>query len=154
MKATKVAVTLAFCLLAAGVCFAQNPFIGTWKLNDAKSKFGPGATKNSTVTYEAAGDNITVTVDGMDSAGKPVHNVWTGKFDGKPYPLTGGPEGSTRSYRKIGIRTLVFTEKSGGKITTSGRIVVSADGKSRTVTSTATDASGKKIQSVAVYDKQ
>ena len=75
MKATRVAVTLAFCLLAAGVCFAQNPFIGTWKLNDAKSKFGPGATKNTTVTYEAAGDNITVTVDGMDSADKPVHNV-------------------------------------------------------------------------------
>jgi len=154
MKATRVAVTLAFCLLAAGVCFAQNPFIGTWKLNDAKSKFGPGATKNTTVTYEVSGDNITVTVDGMDSAGKPVHNVWTGKFDGKAYPVTGGSAGSTRSYRKIGMRTLVFTEKSGGKITTSGRIVVSADGKSRTVTSTATDASGKKNHSTAVYDKQ
>ena len=154
MKATRVAVTLAFCLLAAGVCFAQNPFIGTWKLNDAKSKFGPGATKNTTVTYEVSGDNITVTVDGMDSADKPVHNVWTGKFDGKAYPLTGGSEGSTRSYRKIGMRTLAFTEKSGGKITTSGRIVVSADGKSRTVTATAIDASGKKNHSVAVYDKQ
>ncbi|HVA16836.1 MAG TPA: hypothetical protein VMV59_03880 [Candidatus Dormibacteraeota bacterium] len=154
MKATRVAVTLAFCLLAAGVCFAQNPFIGTWKLNDAKSKFGSGATKNTTVTYEVAGDNITVTVDGVDSAGSPVHNVWTGKFDGKAYPLTGGSEGSTRSYRKIGIRTLAFTERAGGKITTFGRIVVSADGKTRTVTSTATDASGKKIHSVAVYDKQ
>lgn len=154
MKATKVVATLAFCLLAAGVCFAQNPFIGTWKLNDAKSKFGPGATKNTTVTYEVSGDNTTVTVDGMDSADKPVHNVWTGKLDGKAYPVTGGPESSTRSYRKIGMRTLAFTEKSGGKITTSGRIVVSADGKSRTVTSTATDASGKKIQSTAVYDKQ
>ncbi|HLW43609.1 MAG TPA: hypothetical protein VKS00_03920 [Candidatus Acidoferrales bacterium] len=123
-------------------------------MNDAKSKFGPGATKNTTVTYEVSGDNITVTVHGMDSAGKPVHNVWTGKFDGKAYPVTGGSAGSTRSYRKIGMRTLVFTEKSGGKITTSGRIVVSADGKSRTVTSTATDASGKKNHSTAVYDKQ
>ena len=154
MKATRVAVTLAFCLLAAGVCFAQNPFIGTWKLNDAKSKFGPGATKNTTVTYEVSGDNITVTVDGMDSAGKPVHNVWVGKFDGKAYPLTGGSEGSTRSYRKIGMRTLAFTERSGGKIAVAGRIVTSADGKSRTVTSTSTDASGKKIHSTAVYDKE
>ena len=154
MKATRVAVTLAFCLLAAGVCFAQNPFIGTWKLNDAKSKFGPGATKNTTVTYEVSGDNITVTVDGMDSADKPVHNVWTGKFDGKAYPLTGGSEGSTRSYRKIGMRTLAFTERSGGKITVAGRIVTSADGKSRTVTSTSTDASDKKIHSTAVYDKE
>jgi len=123
-------------------------------LNDAKSKFGPGATKNTTVTYEVSGDNITVTVDGTDSSGNPANSVWTGKFDGKAYPLTGGSEGSTRSYRKIGVRTLAFTEKSGGKITTSGRVVVSADGKSRTVTSTATDASGKKIHSTAVYDKQ
>ncbi|HEV2222281.1 MAG TPA: hypothetical protein VGR84_04705, partial [Candidatus Acidoferrales bacterium] len=136
MKATKVVATLAFCLLAAGVCFAQNPFIGTWKLNDAKSKFGPGATKNTTVTYEVSGENTTVTVDGMDSADKPVHNVWTGKLDGEAYPVTGGSADSTRSYRKIGMRTLAFTERSGGKITTSGRIVVSADGKSRTVTST------------------
>lgn len=154
MKATRVAVTLAFCLLAAGVCFAQNPFMGTWKLNDAKSKFGPGATKNTTVTYEAAGDSIKVTVDGTDGAGNPANTVWTGKFDGKAYPVTGGSADSTRSYRKIGMRTLAFTEKSGGKITTFGRIVVSADGKSRTVTATATDASGKKNHSVAVYDKQ
>ena len=154
MKATKVVATLVFCLLAAGVCFAQNPFIGTWKLNDAKSKFGPGATKNTTVTYEVSGENTTVTVDGMDSADKPVHNVWTGKLDGKAYPVTGGSADSTRSYRKIGMRTLAFTERSGGKITTFGRIVVSADGKSRTVTSTATDASGKMNHSVAVYDKQ
>lgn len=154
MKATRVALTLAFCLLAAAVCFAQNPFIGTWKLNDAKSKFGPGATKNTTVTYEVSGNSIKVTVDGVDSAGKAVHNVWTGKFDGKGYPLTGGSKGSTRSYRKIGSRTLAFTERKGGKITTAGRIVTSADGKSRTVTSTTTEASGKKIHSIAVYDKQ
>ncbi|MGH9732170.1 MAG: hypothetical protein ACRD4A_10745 [Candidatus Acidiferrales bacterium] len=154
MKATRAALTLAFCLLTAAVCFAQNPFMGGWKLNDAKSKFGPGLTKNTTVTYEAAGDSIKVTVDGVDSAGKPVNSVWTGKFDGKAYPVTGGSEGSTRSYRKIGMRTLAFTERSGGKITIFGRIVVSADGKSRTVTSTATDASGKKNHSTAVYDKQ
>lgn len=154
MKATRVAVTLAFCLLTAAVCFAQNPFMGTWKLNDAKSKFGAGATKNATVTYEAAGNSIKVTVDGVDGAGNAVNSVWTGKFDGKAYPVTGGSTASTRSYRKIGIRTLAFTERAGGKITTFGRIVVSADGKSRTVTATATDASGKKIHSVAVYDKQ
>lgn len=154
MKATRVAVTLAFCLLAAAVCFAQNPFMGTWKLNDAKSKFGAGATKSTTVTYEVSGNSIKVTVDGIDGTGNPVNSVWTGKFDGKAYPLTGGSKGSTRSYRKIGTRTLAFTKRKGGKITTAGRIVTSVDGKSRTVTSTSTDASGKKIHSVAVYDKQ
>jgi len=44
--------------------------------------------------------------------------------------------------------------RKGGKVTTSGRIVVSADGKSRTVTSSGTDSKGKKFKSIAVYDKQ
>jgi hypothetical protein len=39
-------------------------------------------------------------------------------------------------------------------VTTRGRIVVAADGKSRTVTVTGTDAAGKKFTSTAVYDKQ
>jgi hypothetical protein len=46
-------------------------------------KFGPGATKNSTVVYEAAGDSVKVTTDGTSGDGKPVHTEWTGKFDGK-----------------------------------------------------------------------
>jgi hypothetical protein len=44
--------------------------------------------------------------------------------------------------------------KKGTTVTTSGRIVVSDDGKSRTVTSSGTDAKGKKLKSMAVYDMQ
>jgi hypothetical protein len=49
---------------------------------------------------------------------------------------------------------LGFNVKKGGKVTTSGRIVVSADGKTRTVTTTGTDATGKRFISASVYDKQ
>ena len=44
--------------------------------------------------------------------------------------------------------------KKGGKVTTSGRITVAADGMSRTVNSTTTDAKGKKASATVVYDKQ
>jgi hypothetical protein len=128
--------------------------MGTWKLNEAKSKFSPGATKNNTVVYEEAGDSVKVTVDGVDGAGNAVHSEWTGKFDGKFYPVTGDPTSDMRSYRKINNRTLALTGKKGGKVTVTGRIVVSANGKSRTVTTTATDAKGKKVSTRAVYDKQ
>jgi hypothetical protein len=37
----------------------------------------------------AAGDNVMVMVDGIGSDGKPAHNEWTGKYDGKDYPVTG-----------------------------------------------------------------
>ena len=154
MKTRTIVLTLALCFLAGAVCFASDVQMGTWKLNEAKSEFSAGAPKNHTVVYEASGDNVKVTVDGTDRDGKPTHNEWTGKFDGKDYPVTGDPNSDMRSYTKIDDRTLGLNVKKGGKITTSGRIVVSPDGKTRTVTSSGTDATGKKISSTAVYDKQ
>jgi hypothetical protein len=128
--------------------------MGTWKLNEAKSKFSPGATKNHTVVYEAAGDSVKITVDGVDGAGNPSHNEWTGKFDRKFYAVTGDPTSDMRSYRKINNHTLALTAKKGDKVTLTGRIVVSANGRTRTVTTTATDSKGKSMSNRAVYDKQ
>jgi hypothetical protein len=128
--------------------------MGTWKLNEAKSKIPAGATKNNTVTYEAAGDSTKVTVDGVDGSGNAVHSEWTGKFDGKDYPVTGDATADMRSYRKINSRTLAMTNKKDGKITVTGRIMVSANGKTRTVTTNGTDQKGKRFSTRAVYDKQ
>jgi hypothetical protein len=97
---------------------------------------------------------VKVTVDGVDGSGKPTHNEWTGKFDGKDYPLTGDAAVDTRSYKKVDDRTTELTNKKGGKVTATGRIVISADGKSRTVTVKVTDEMGKKVEFSAVYDKQ
>ena len=154
MKARTIVMTLVLCLVGAAVCFAQDAQMGTWKLNDAKSKFAPGVTKNNRVVVEATGDNVTVTVDGTDKDGKATHNDWTGKFDGKDYPVTGDPNSDVRSLTKIDDHTLGLNVKKGGKTTMTGRIVVSADGKSRTVTTSGTDAKGKKVSSTAVYDRQ
>jgi hypothetical protein len=154
MKTRTFVSTLAVCFVAA-MCFAADAdMMGTWKLNEAKSKIGPGAPKNSTVVYEPAGDNVKVTIDGTDKDGKPTHNEWTGKFDGKDYPVKGDPNQDMRSVTKIDDRTYGFNGKKGGKITISGRIVLAADGKSRTVTTTGTDAKGNKVKSTSVYDKQ
>jgi len=154
MKARNLMLTLALCFAGATMCHAQSAQMGTWKLNEAKSKFSPGAPKNNSVVYEAAGDSIKVTVDGIGADGKPTHNEWTGKFDGKDYPLTGDPSADTRSYKKVDARTMELTNKKAGKPVVTGKITVSADGKSRTVTISGTDASGKKVTSTAVYDKQ
>ena len=155
MKKRTILLTVATLLAGAAVCFAaDNPFVGTWKLNEAKSKLAAGAAKNNTVVYEAAGDSIKVTVDGVDAKGKSVHDDWTGKFDGKDYPATGDPTMDARSYKMVDAHTLSMTVKKDGKVTISGRIVVSADGKTRTVTTTITDSMGMKTTGVAVYDKQ
>jgi hypothetical protein len=154
MKARTILLTLVLCCVGVAVCFAADAFTGTWKLNEAKSKLAPGAPKNNTVVYEAVGDNVKVTIDGTDKDGKPTHNEWTGKFDGKDYPVTGDPNTDARSYKKINARTLELTGKKDGKVVTTGRIAVSADGKTRTVTTSTTDSAGLKAKSTAVYDKQ
>ena len=154
MKPKTIVLSLMLCFIAASMTLAQDVNMGTWKLNEAKSKIAAGAPKNHTVTYEAAGDSIKVVVDGTDAAGAATHNEWTGKFDGKEYPVTGDPASDMRSYRKIGARTMALTVKKEGKVTVTGRIVVAANGKSRTVTTSGTNAEGKKFRTVAVYDKQ
>jgi hypothetical protein len=154
MKARTTVLTLALCFVGVAVCLAADAFMGTWKLNEAKSKIAPGSPKNTAVVYEAAGDSVKVTTDGTNGDGKPSHSEWTGKYDGKDYPVTGDGSADTRSYTKVDDRTLTFANKKGDKVTITGRGVISADGKIRTVTITGTDSKGKKFSSTAVYDKQ
>ena len=154
MKVKMMILALVVFVAGAVVASADSPHMGTWKLNEAKSKLAPGAGKNTSVVYEASGDMIKVTVDGVDGSGNPVHNEWTGKFDGKDYALTGDATADMRSYRVIDAHTLALTNKKDGKAVLTGRITVSADGKTRTVTTSVTDADGKKVTSTGLYDKQ
>ena len=153
MKAKTIALSISLVFVSVAMGFQADMHIGTWKLNEAKSKFS-GNARNHTVVYEAAGDQIKVVVEGVDENGNAIRNEWTGKFDGKDYPVTGEANSDARSYKIIDKNTLTITNKKGGKATLTGRIVISADGKSRTVTTTATNAQGKKVTNVAVYDKQ
>ncbi len=154
MKTRTILGSLLVFFAGLTLCLAADITTGTWKLNEAKSKFGAGTGKNMTVVYEVAGDNMKVVVDGVDKDGKAIHTEWTGKFDGKDYPVTGNPNEDVRSYTKVNDRALDFASKQGGKATAVGHVEVTADGKSRTVKTTVTDSSGKKASSVAVYDKQ
>lgn len=153
MKARMILFALVI-FFAGVVVKADNPHMGTWKLNEAKSHFAPGSSKNHTVVYEAAGDDVKVTVDGTAGDGSALHNEWTGKFDSKYYAVTGDATSDMRSYTKINNRTMALRAKKGNKVTLTGRITVSRDGKTRTVTTTARNAKGKWVTNTAVYDKQ
>ena len=151
-----IAVSLALCFFGAlaGVAQQTDMTTGSWKMDEAKSKFSPGSPKSTMVVYEPAGDSVKVTIDGTSSDGKPSHTAWTGKFDGKDYPVTGDSNQSTRSYSKVNARALKFAVKSGDKVVLSGTIIIAANGKSRTVKASGSSADGKKISYTAVYDKQ
>ena len=154
MKRKTTLLALLISAVAASLCFAgDDGFMGTWKLNEAKSKIPANMPKNSTVIYAQTGDDVTITVDGMD-AGKAVHHVWTGKFDGKDYAAKGSDMHNSRAYTKVDANTLTYTVMKDGKKVGDGKVVISADGKSRTVTETDTGKDGKPAMTKAVYDKQ
>jgi hypothetical protein len=154
MKTRITLLALAFCLCAVATSFAADPNVGTWKLNEAKSKIPAGISKNTTVTYTAADDSYKAVIDGVDGSGKPVHSEWTGKFDGKYYPVTGDPSVDSRSIQKVDDHHYKVANKKDGKVTTTGTIEISADGKTRTLVTHGTDASGKKTSATFVYEKQ
>src|SRR5436853_73577 len=153
MKTKTIGLTLALSVAAAAMCFANNPTLGTWKLNESKSTFGDGAGKTMLVVWQRTGHQNKCTVDGLSADGKKVHTVWTGKLDGKDYPITGDPLSDTRSFKLNGEKTIDMVSKKDGKEVGDGTIVVAADGKTRTVTSTIRNTKGVKVTSSQFYDK-
>jgi len=154
MRRTIALGCIALCFVV-GVALAADVSLGTWKVNVAKSKYNPGpAPKAQTVKYEATGDNMKITVDGTDATGKPIHNEWTGKFDGKDYPVKGDPDTDMRAYKRIDDYTTEIVAKKAGKVTTTTKSVYSKDGKTRTSTAMGTDPRGQKVDNTIVYEKQ
>lgn len=134
---------------------STDPFVGTWRLNVAKSTYSPGpAPKSITSTYEAAGQGYKVAVTNVSVSGTTQYG-YTTNLDGKDSPVTGtNANADTVTVTRIDARTLQVVSKKGGKVTITQRNALSADGKSRTVTTTGTDAQGQKVNNVAVFERQ
>ena len=153
------------CVLAGtlvGVAFASTAFAqlpkgmaGTWKLNAAKSTFSPGpAPKSMTIVYTPAGDMLTIAVDVEPPTGAAQKWAMTAAYDGKDHPVTGNPDADTISMKRINETTGESTFKKGGKVMAVNTRVLSADGKTLTITTKGTTSDGKPRHDVAVYDKQ
>jgi hypothetical protein len=128
---------------------------GTWKMNPAKSNYSPGpAPKSITVKIASDADNMKLTSDGIDAAGKPTHVEYTAKFDGKDYPITGIPNADTVALERLDASTIRSTTKKGDQVVMTVTSVISKDGKTRTATFKGKNAEGLDVNNVVVYDKQ
>jgi hypothetical protein len=144
------AVTLMWTLPA----FAGENWLGTWKLNTAKSTFASeAATHVQTLKFEATDAGTKLTAEGTDPQGKHLQGEYTSKFDGKDVAWTGNPSADTACPKRIDDNSYENVWKNDGKPTMTARVVVSNDNKTLTVTQTPTDAKGV-AASVAVYDRQ
>jgi len=113
--------------------------MGTWKLNEAKSKLAAGMPKNSTIDLEAAGDSVKGTIDGTDSAGKPAHNEWTGKLDGKDYPVTAIRMQMRDRTSRLMITRWSSQSRNAKRLLSPAELWCRRMGKTRTATASGTD---------------
>lgn len=146
-----------FAASAVGVRAADNPAFGTWKLNVAKSKYtGVPAPKELTRKIEADGDGAKYTFTGTAADGSSLSYSFSTKFDGADSAVTGSVPGGfdAVALKKVNDHTYTVAQKKGGKTLSTGKAVVSKDGKTTTVTIKGKTADGKATSTVQVYDKE
>ncbi|HXX17805.1 MAG TPA: hypothetical protein VEJ46_00230 [Candidatus Acidoferrum sp.] len=146
-------------ILSSSPLLAQeSPFVGTWKINLAKSKFaGAPAPKSETRTVVTQGNGWKLSFDGVAADGSKISWSFTTNLDGKPAPVTGSgaPSGADMlAVKRIDANTVTTSYLKAGKEVRTSRSTVSADGKVTTITAKFTDASGEPVTTVTVWDKQ
>ncbi len=150
---------LGLSAVTASPLMAQdNPFVGTWKLNVAKSKYvGVPMPKSQTREVTAVGAGAKYSFTGVAADGSSVEYSFTTNFDGKDAAVTGTgmPGGADAiALKRVGTHKTVGTLKKGGKEVGHAESEVSKDGKVVTVKTKAKGADGKEVTAESVYDKQ
>jgi hypothetical protein len=114
-------------LAAASTAVAQNPFVGTWKLNQEKSQLAGDTMK----FRPAAGEAIELSGGGT---------TYSFRSDGKPYAL---PSGHVAIWRETSAGSWTTEYRNiDGKLLSSDNWKLSSDGKNLTVTTSGVKANG------------
>ena len=145
---------LAFLALSISLAAAEDPFSGVWKLNLEKSKLPPPLPKSQIVRITVLGSAIEMSEELVTGSGEHMIISVKARFDGKDYPVTGAPFADTAAYVRLDRTTIKGTGKKAGKVVMNETVVVSPDGRTVTGTYSGTDATGKQVTAIAVFDKQ
>jgi len=150
------AFTLALVVVAARV--EGQSLVGAWKVNFAKSTFSPAVPpeKSQISTWEAlGGGQFKNTIDIVDAKGQSRHLEIVLRFDdGVDYPMKGADQPTTRTYKRLNDRDFEYVQKVNGKVMATSRSVTAPDGRTRTNTTTGTDAQGRPLKNVVHWERQ
>ena len=156
MSAKGITLIATVLSIPAVLLAADDPFVGTWKLNLAKCKYNPGPPpKSQTYKFEPSGANgVKFTAEGVDARGNRIHREYTANYDGKDNPVTGNPDADSVSLKRVDAYTVEGAQKLAGKLVRTFRRAVSKDGKTVTVTEKGMNSHGQAYNNLVVYDRQ
>ena len=135
----------------------SDPLTGLWQLNVAKSKYSPGpGPKSQTMNIQGDGQNRKLTAVGINAAGNAAQVVVFSELveDDKPHPVTGLAVADASTYTRVDAHTIKVTRLKDGKVVQTATWVVSQDGKTLTANLTGTDANGREVKNITLYEKQ
>ena len=133
----------------------QAPWFGTWEQvlpPTPASRFETPPYKKVTARIEPWEDGVKVTYDMVKTRGGITHVEWTGRFDGRDYPVQGVDYYLTNAYRIVGERSYAIDIKVDGRLAATATAVASPDG--RTLTVTTVDRSGTGATTTAEYRRR
>jgi hypothetical protein len=156
--AVRIVLCLALITTIAPLALAQiKSRIGTWELNLEKSTFSPGpAPQRQTLTFQQKGSQWTALIQGIDASGKPINldaNNLMITFDGRDHS-TPTLDYETTAWKAVNEYKYLVTRKKAGKVVMTSTNILSADGKTMTITTIGQNAAGQPINNVRVYDRR
>jgi hypothetical protein len=134
---------------------ADEPIIGTWKLNLAKSKYIPGPPPRSeTRVYRQTADGILVTIDRVDATGQKRQKIeFPERYDGKDYPTVGSEISDAIALKRINDYMSESVLKHGGKVVATARRIITDGGKTLMLIYQETSLEHP-VDNIIVYDRQ
>ena len=130
----------------------DQPWFGTWQQIPPESQwFNPWPYQTVTLRIEPWYDGLRVVYDMVRRRGGITHMEWSGRFDGRDYPMQGVDYVLTNAYRQLSDRSYQITVRLDGREVAVATAVVSPDGARLTVDTVERDASGRTRKTRAVY---
>ena len=134
---------------------SPEPWIGTWRLNLEKSSLDRDVRfKRATTRIEVWEVGLKVTYDLVGVRGGVTHMEWTGRFDGKDYPVQGVDYVLTNAYTRESDRSYQIVTKIDGVTVSTAKVAVSSDGRTLTTVTTGTNAQGNSTSTTSIYERQ
>lgn len=153
-----VAIVVAATMFAGGEAAAtpgrSRAFLGSWEYDASGSSFvGRNPYQRATMRFTGAGKGFHTVWDVVVANGTNFHFEYDDPGDGSIVPVAGNPYYDSQSTVWPDDRTLIRTERRGGKVIGYTTMALAEDGKSYTSTAHRIVPEGKLYTAIVVWKR-